>query len=118
MRPEVAWTLWPANILVVSVLLYLPRRLWPVLLAAALATYAIYDLQIGIPIRSIIFFQLADATEIVTAALGLSYCFDGVPQLDSVKALPAPAFSFPCHSFPLAVIRTFLSTPDSQGRIV
>ena len=87
MRPEVAWPLWPANILVVAVLLYLPRRLWPVSIAAALATFAIYDLQIGIPIRSIIFFQLSDTTEIVTAALGLSYCFDGVPQLDSVKAL-------------------------------
>jgi PAS domain S-box-containing protein len=87
MRPEVAWPLWPANILVVSVLLHLSRRLWPLLIAAVLATYAIYDLGIGIPIRSIIFFQLADATEILTAALGLSYCFEGVPRLDSVKAL-------------------------------
>ena len=87
MRPEVDWPLWPANILVVSVLLHLSRRLWPVLIAAALVTFAIYDLRIGIPIRSIIFFQLSDATEIVTAALSLSYCFDGVPRLDSVRAL-------------------------------
>ena len=87
MRPEVDWPLWPANILVASVLLHLPRRLWPVLIAAALATFAIYDLLIGIPIRSIIFFQLSDATEIVTAALSLSYFFDGVPQLESVRGL-------------------------------
>ena len=86
-HPQADWPLWPGNILLVSVLLLVPRRIWPILLATALVTFALYDLGIGISIRSIIFFQLSDTTEILTAALGLSYCFGGVPQLDSVKAL-------------------------------
>jgi PAS domain S-box-containing protein len=91
-RPEVDWPLWPANILVVCVLLPLSRRLWPILIAAALVAFAIYDLRIGISARSIIFFQLSDTAEILTAALGLSYCFGGVPKLDSVKALAKYSF--------------------------
>jgi PAS domain S-box-containing protein len=86
-RPQVDWPLWPANILVVCALLPLSRRLWPILIAAALVAFAVYNLQIGISTRSIIFFQLSDIAEILTATLGLSYCFGGVPQLDSVKAL-------------------------------
>ncbi len=91
-RPHLDWPLWPGNILLVSVLLLVPRRTWPILIAAALATFAVYDLRIGISIRSVIFFQLSDATEVVTAALGLSYCFEGVPQLNSVKALAKYSF--------------------------
>jgi signal transduction histidine kinase len=92
MRPHLDWPLWPGNILLVSVLLLAPRRTWPILMAAALATFAVYDLHIGISIRSVIFFQLSDATEVLTAALGLGYCFGGVPQLDSVKALAKYSF--------------------------
>jgi PAS domain S-box-containing protein len=86
-RPQVDWPLWPANILVVCALLPFSRRLWPILIAAALVAFAIYNLRIGISTRSIIFFQLSDVAEILTAAWGLWYCFGGVPQLDSVKAL-------------------------------
>jgi signal transduction histidine kinase len=92
MRPHLDWPLWPGNILLVSVLLLAPRRTWPILIAAALGTFAVYDLRIGISIRSIIFFQLSDATEVLTAVLGLDYCFGGVPQLDSVKALAKYSF--------------------------
>jgi signal transduction histidine kinase len=91
-RPHLDWPLWPGNILLASVLLLAPRRAWPLLIAAALATFAVYDLRIGISIRSVIFFQLSDATEVLTAALGLGYCFEGVPQLNSVKALAKYSF--------------------------
>ncbi len=91
-RPHLDWPLWPGNILLASALLLAPRRAWPILMAAALATFVVYDLRIGISIRSVIFFQLSDATEVLTAALGLGYCFDGVPQLDSVKALAKYSF--------------------------
>jgi signal transduction histidine kinase len=91
-RPHLDWPLWPGNILLASVLLLAPRRAWPILVAAALATFAVYDLLIGISIRSIIFFQLSDSTEALTAAFGLSYCFDGVPQLNNVKALAKYSF--------------------------
>ena len=91
-RDTLEWPLWPGNILLVSALLYLPRRIWPIIIAAALVTFSIYDLRLGISIRSIIFFQLSDVAEILTAALGLSYCFGGVPQLDSGKALVKYSF--------------------------
>lgn len=91
-RPEVDWPLWPGNILLASVLVLVPRRVWPILIAAALATFALYDLRIGISIRSLIFFQLSDTAEVLTAALGLNYCFGGVPQLDSMTALAKYSF--------------------------
>jgi signal transduction histidine kinase len=92
LRPHLDWPLWPGNILLVCVLLLTPRRTWPISIAAALATFALYDLHIGISIRSIIFFQFSDAAEVLTAALGLAYCFGGVPHLDSVKALAKYSF--------------------------
>jgi PAS domain S-box-containing protein len=91
-RPQIDWPLWPANILVVCVLLSVSRRLWAILIAAALVAFLIFNVRIDLSTRSIIFFQLSDSAEILTAALGLSYCFGGVPQLDSVKALAKYAF--------------------------
>src|SRR5271163_2740017 len=91
-RYTLDWPLWPGNILLVSALLYLPRRIWPIVLAAAFVTFAVYDLRLGISIRSVIFFQLSDTAEVLTAALGLSYCFGGAPQLDSVEDLAKYSF--------------------------
>lgn len=87
-RPQVDWPLWPGNILLASVLLLVPRRIWPILIAAAFAMFVVYNLQTSMPIRSIIVLLLSDAVEVLTAALGLSYSFAGIPQLNSVKALP------------------------------
>jgi signal transduction histidine kinase len=85
--PQVDWTLWPGNVLLVSILLFVPRRIWPIVMAAALLTFAVYDLRIGLSPRTVFFFQLSDSAETLTAALGLSYAFGGPPKLDSVKAL-------------------------------
>ena len=91
-RDTLEWPLWPGNILLVSALLYLPRRIWPIAIAAALVTLAFYNLRFGISIRSIILFQLSDIAEVLTAAWGLNYCFGGVPQLNTVKALAKYSF--------------------------
>jgi PAS domain S-box-containing protein len=91
-RDTLEWPLWPGNILLACVLLYLPRRIWPIIIAAALVAFAFYNLRLGISIRSIVLFQLSDLAEVLTAALGLSYCFGGVPRLDSVKALAKYSF--------------------------
>ena len=111
-RDTLEWPLWPGNILLVSTLLYLPRRIWPIVIGAALVTFAFYDLRLGISIRSIIFYQLSDIAEILTAALGLSYCFGGVPQLDSVKALAKYSF-FAVLLAPLTA--AFLSALTTHG---
>jgi signal transduction histidine kinase len=89
---QVDWTLWPGNILLACVLLFVPRRIWPIVVTAALLTFAVYDLRIGLSLRTVFFFQLSDAVETLTAALGLSYAFGGPPKLNSVKALAKYAF--------------------------
>jgi PAS domain S-box-containing protein len=91
-RPQVDWPLWPGNILLASVLLLVPRRIWPILIAAAFAMFVVYNLQTSMPIRSIIVLLLSDAVEVLTAALGLSYSFAGIPQLNSVKTLARYSF--------------------------
>ena len=91
-RPQVEWSLWLGNVLLVSILLLVPRKIWPILMAASFATFAIYDLQTGLTIRSTGLLILADLVEVLTAAWGLSYAFGGVPQLDSVKGLAKYAF--------------------------
>jgi len=90
--PQAAWPFWPANVLVVSVLLLVPRRTWPLLMAAAFGSFVFYNLQAGVTTQSISLLVLADTVEVLTAALGLSYAFDGIPQLNSLKSLAKYSF--------------------------
>ncbi len=85
--PEADWPLWPANVIVVAALLLAPRKTWPILMGAAFAAFVFYNLQSGVAIRSICWLVLSDTVEILIAALGLNYFFEGVPQLNSPKAL-------------------------------
>ena len=67
-------------------------RVWPLLIPAGLAGFALYDLQAGVAISSIAWFVLADAVQVLIVALGLKYSFDGVPQLNSKEALAKYSF--------------------------
>ncbi len=62
------------------------------LLAAGLTGFFFYDWQAGSPIRSIVWFTLSTAIEVLTAVLCLSFSFDGVPRLNSAKALAKYSF--------------------------
>jgi PAS domain S-box-containing protein len=66
--------------------------MWLVLIAAAFAAFVLSALQNGVAIRSLVWLILADAVEVLTAALCLSYMFDGLPRLDSVHALAKYSF--------------------------
>jgi len=92
LRPEMVWPLWPGCAFVVAVLLLVPRRIWPILTAAGLAGFALYDLQVGLSLRTTAFLLLADTVEILITALGVSYSFGGVPQLNSTKSLARYSF--------------------------
>jgi PAS domain S-box-containing protein len=94
--PQMLSPLWPGCALLVSVLLLTPRRTWPILIVAAFATFAFYDLRAGVPISSIVRLLLADAVEVLTAAFCLRYFFDGVPWLNSVRALAKYSFFAVC----------------------
>jgi PAS domain S-box-containing protein len=85
--PQGDWPLWLGNVLLVSILLLVPRRMWPMLIAAAFAASLLYNMQTGLTIRWSALLVLSDTVEVLTAALCLSYAFGGVPRLNSVRAL-------------------------------
>src|SRR5260370_23495638 len=92
LHPQMLSPLWPGCVLLVSILLLLPKRMWPILIATAIAAFVFYDLQHGVPVRSIGWLILADVVEVLIAALCLSYSFNGVPALNSVNALARYSF--------------------------
>jgi len=81
------WPIWPGCALLVAVLLLAPRRIWPILIAAGLAGFVLYDVQVGLSFRPTLLLILADTAEILIAALGVSYAFHGLPRLNSIKSL-------------------------------
>jgi PAS domain S-box-containing protein len=91
-RPQMSWALWPGNVLLVSLLLLVQRKLWPLLIVAAFAAFVLYDLQEGLPLRSIALLIFSDTVEVLTAALCLSYAFRGTPELNSLNALATYSF--------------------------
>lgn len=84
--------LWPVNALVVTVLLLLPRRVWPLLISAALGAIAFADVQKSMQPSSVIWLVVGNLVEVLIAALAISWAFGGVPRLDSVKALAKYSF--------------------------
>jgi PAS domain S-box-containing protein len=87
LRPQMLSPLWPGCVLLVSVLLLVSRRMWPVLIVTAFAAFFFYDWHSGVSASTAGWLILADTVEVLTAALCLSYFFVGVPRLNSVKAL-------------------------------
>ena len=88
LRPEMIWPMWPGCAFLVAVLLRTERRkMWPVLFMAGLAGFAVYDLQEGLPARSIGVFLASDTVEVLVATLGVIYMFGGAPRLNGVKSL-------------------------------
>src|SRR5450432_1738370 len=90
--PQTAWPLWPGCALLVALLLSSPRRIWPLLLAAGLGGFALYDLRAGLTLGSTAMLVLANALEVLIATLGVSYSLDGPPRLNSVKRLARYSF--------------------------
>ena len=112
LRPEMLWPIWPGCAFLVAVLLLVPRRVWPILLAAGLAGFVLYDLQAGLTLRSLAVLILSDTVEVLIAALGVSYAFDGLPRLNSVRALTRYSF-FAVVLGPLAA--AFIATAAFGG---
>ena len=92
LHPQTVWPLWPGCALLVSVLLLVPRRIWPILIPVSFAAFVLYDLQAGVPIGSIAWFIPADTVQVLIAAFCLSYFFGGVPRLHSVRNMATYSF--------------------------
>src|SRR5215831_15665553 len=86
-NPQTVWPLWPGCAILVSGLLLVRISVWPVVIAASFVGFAVADLQAGVPLSSIIWFIPGNTVEVLISAMGLRYCFQGVPRLNSVKAL-------------------------------
>jgi signal transduction histidine kinase len=84
--------LWPPSALLVAAMLLVPRTNWLVLLTAGLAGAALENLQLGFSPSATILFFLADSIEFLIIGLGLGYSFDGIPRLNSSKALAKYCF--------------------------
>src|SRR5215469_7746939 len=87
MGPRADWPLWPGNALLASTLLLTPRKTWPMLIVAALVAFTVNDIQAGLTIRSRALLILSDTLDVAIAVFCLRYAFDGVPRLNSVRAL-------------------------------
>jgi PAS domain S-box-containing protein len=79
--------LWPGAAILVSVLLLVPRKIWPVLLPAGIIGFILRNVSVGLQPGAIVLLHTADTIGILIAALGLSYSFGGIPRLNNVKAL-------------------------------
>ena len=92
LNPGTAWPLWPGCAILVSVLLLVRTSVWPALIFASFTGFVLYDLQVGVPIRSIAWFIPADTVQVLMAAIGLRYCFERAPRLNSVDSLAKYGF--------------------------
>jgi signal transduction histidine kinase len=79
--------LWPPSALLVAAMLLVPRRNWLVIVPAGLTGAAVVNLQLGFTLGAAGLFFLANTIEFLVIGLGLGYSFDGVPRLNSLKAL-------------------------------
>lgn len=86
-KPEMIWPLWPGCAFLVAVLLVTSRKAWPALLISGIGGFVIYDLQAGLPIRSIILLVLSDTAEILIASFGIRYSLGSSPHVNSFSSL-------------------------------
>jgi signal transduction histidine kinase len=56
------------------------------------AGFVLFDVQAGVPVASIAWFIPADTVQVLTAAIGLRYCFDRAPDLKNVNSLAKYGF--------------------------
>jgi integral membrane sensor domain MASE1 len=91
-NPRTVWPLWPGCAILVTGLLLVRVNVWPLLIPASFVGFAVADLQAGVPLSSIVWFIPGNTVEVLISATGLRCCFDGVPRLNSVRALAKYSF--------------------------
>ena len=91
-NPQTVWPLWPGCAILVAGLVLVRVKVWPVVIAASFVGFALADLQAGVPVSSVVRFIPGNTLEVLISAIGLRYCFNGVPRLNSVKALAKYSF--------------------------
>jgi PAS domain S-box-containing protein len=83
--PQTLWPYWPGCAVLVAILLVSPTRLWRYLIPAGVVGFVIYDVEAGVPWRSVGYLVLVDIGEVLGAAGGVCYFLNGLPRLDSLR---------------------------------
>jgi hypothetical protein len=91
-NPQTVWPLWPGCAILVTGLLLVRVSVWPLLILTSFVGFALADLRAGVPLSSIAWFIPGNTVEVLISAVGLKYCFNGVPRLNSVRALAKYSF--------------------------
>ena len=78
---------WPATSFLVAVLLLVPEKTWPVLIAAGLGGMALADLKNGVPVRFEMWISLGNLGEVILATWGIRRLAGGLPHLNDLKML-------------------------------
>jgi len=112
LNPQTTWPLWPGCAILVAALMLVRARIWPVLVVASFAGFVLYDLHAGVPATSIAWFIPADTIQVLIAAIGLRYCFEGVPRLNNINSLAKYSF-FAVLLAPFSA--AFVSAPGIPG---
>ncbi|HTS05171.1 MAG TPA: MASE1 domain-containing protein [Candidatus Eisenbacteria bacterium] len=86
-NPQTVWPLWPGCAILVTGLLLVRVSIWPLLIPASFIGFALADLQAGVSLSSVVQFIPGNTLEVLISAIGLRYCFDGLPRLNSIRAL-------------------------------
>jgi PAS domain S-box-containing protein len=91
-NPQTVWPVWPGCAILVPGLLLVRVSLWPLLIPASFIGFTVADLQAGVPLSSIAWFIPGNTLEVLISAIGLRFCFEGMPRLNSVKTLARYSF--------------------------
>jgi signal transduction histidine kinase len=87
LRPQMVSPLWLGNVFLASALVLARRKFWPIFLIAGLSGFLLFDIGAGRPTGPMVWLILSNAVEILTAAFCLTWAFQGVPELNNMKAL-------------------------------
>src|SRR5215469_16314056 len=62
---QTAWPLWPGCAILVAVLMLVRTSIWPALILVSFVGFILFDLHVGVPVRSIVWFIPADAIQVL-----------------------------------------------------
>ena len=78
-------TLWPPNAILLTALLYTPRRSWWLPLAAVLPAHLIAEVALGVPLPMAACWYVSNFFEAALGATLIGLCLHHVPKLDRVR---------------------------------
>ena len=87
-----AWPLWPGCAILAALLMLVRTRIWPALILVSFAGFILFDLHVGVPLASIVWFICADTIQVLIAAIGVRYSLGRAPRLKNVNSLAKYGF--------------------------